>query len=577
MLTEQVNTSLFDYATEKVHCDKLIGSFADEITKCENRRALRDHEVNVPQMRTAKQLGADEIFVPMRRINSAILRMKPQMDSYMTSSRRLLIFKDKELPGETCEDLEIAFTDWMKTPGWEVPWYKLTDGTCLHGGNGIEVVYDPGMPFRCRIDYIPREDLIFNPTCTDIQKNERILRHYKWYPYELRDNIKVLGLDPVECMRLYKEKEETPLETFDVYRVYARREGMIYIYWYIPTATKFVKEPQPLESGMSMDASARTAFKNFPIWFNTFMLLEQVELLKVRGLAFWQLPAQEGETQIVTSQTNAAIKASKVLGSQEVSPGGMADAAQTEPIQGNVIVKAPVKYYSPPMPDGQALKVAQYLTTEFSQDIGQTNFAAMNRQDSRKTAKEIGTAEQTAMLTGSIFLEPLGITATGVLSVCWAIGQAAILRGEITNFPVPVEKVAKQYHTFSAGSVDYIARQEKKNTLMQLLPQLGATPVGQVLLELVIRNFLPEDAEKILKGTAEKGILVSLFQALQALYPSIQPSLTPQENEQLSTILRSAAQYIQQAGIAPPQQGTQGEMAEGPGDEGIPEGAGIPS
>ena len=181
------------------------------------------------------------------------------------------------------------------------------------------------------------------------------------------------------------------------------------------------------------------------------------------------------------------------------------------------------------------------------------------------------------MLTGSIFLEPLGITATGVLSVCWAIGQAAILRGEITNFPVPIEKVAKQYHTFSAGSVDYIARQEKKNTLMQLLPQLGATPIGQVLLELVIRNFLPEDAEKILKGTAEKGILVSLFQALQALYPSIQPSLTPQENEQLSTILRSAAQYIQESGIAPPQQGAQREMAPGPGDEGLPEGAGVPS
>ena len=561
---------VYDFEKEKLYAGQLISTFDQvELEKCLRRRKLREYEVDVEAERSAKRLAVDETKIPIRRIHSSILRIKPQMDAYLTQSKRLLIFKDKTQPGTPCEDLEMAFSEWIRVPGWNSAWEQINDATLLHGGCGGEIVYDPAEPFHSKVQYIPREDLIFNVDATDIQKNHRVIRRFRWCAYELQQYAKEYGFTPVEAKKLYDDNKTKPTEPILVYRVYVKYDGIVYVYWYHPTSQTFLKPPEPLESGLGIENNVRTGATTFPLFYNTFMIIEDTPLLKIRGLAYWQLPAQEGETEIITSQVNGAIKASKVYASQEVAPGGMADASQTEPVQGNVVLKAPIKYHSPPMPTGEALKIAMFLNTEFSNDTGQVNFAAMNRTDSRKTAREMDVSVEQSSAIGSVFLSPLAKSTTIAFTYQWEIGKAAILRGAIPNFPVPPEKVAKDYHTFSAGSVDYVQRQEKKQTLMQLLPQLGSTPFGGALLELLLRNFLPEDAEKLLASSSRDGVIQSLLQVIQEILPTVQQTLTPQENARLQSILNAASQVVG-GGNAAPAPG----MAPAPANEAPPQAPG---
>lgn len=556
--------ALFEYGKEKTFTDTIIDGFSEEITRCEKRRDIRDFEVNVNMLRNNHVIGEDETKIPIRRIHSSILRVKPQMDAYLVQSRRLLIFKDKEQPGTPCEDVEIAFSEWMRYSGWEHPWHQMNDGTCLHGGNAIEVVYDTSKPLHCRIDFVARDDLMFSLKTKDIQCCERVVRKFCWYPFELESYATTYGFNPNETDLILKEFKDKPNDTVEVYRVWVKRKGQVWIFWYYKAANTFLKDPMPLESPLSPDKTVKTVYTQYPIWFNTFLLTEGTELLKCRGLAYWQLPSQEAETELITSNVNSGIKAAKIYASQEAQPGSLTDIQQTTPIKGNIIRSAPVKYSFAPMPDGQILKLAQYLNTEFTADLGLVNFAAMNRPDSRKTKGEIDASMTVATQTSSGFLSPISITATGAYTLCWEIGRAAILRGDIANFPVPVDKVAKRYNTFSAGSVDYVQRQEKKNTLMTLLPQLGGTPFGQALLQLLLKNFLPEEADQLMAQQPDKAIIQSLAQALMEFMQTSQ--LTPEENARLTQILAAAQQSL---GGSPP--GTSGPMEAGPDIDTAPE------
>lgn len=564
MPTELINGVEFDFAVEKRETDKVISQFGEECTKISKRQELRDNEVNVEAMKKSKEIAADETVIPLRKIDAAITRIKPQLNGFLEQAQRLLIFVDKQDPSMPCEDLEIAFTRWMRTPNWELPWEELNDATCLHGGSWMEVVPDANQDVLSRVEYVPRDEMMIPIDCKDVQKTERVVRMFKKLPFELESEVTTSGFDKAQLDTLLKPHKENRTEAIKIYRVLLKRAGIVWIYWHGENCTAWLKKPEPLLLGILGSDGQLAPINQYPVFFNSLSIVEPRPLLSRKGLAYGMLPLQEGETALVSAVINKATKSAQIHASTTGQPKSIANVEESKPLKPNTIVNAEVAWWSPPAPDPTLISVASFLDTEFSQNIGQVNYAAQNRKDSRKTATEIATTVDASGAMSTINTMALSITATGVYTLRWEILRAGILMGIVQGFPIPVERLMREYLLFSAGTTDFVKRNEKKNILMQLLGQLGQSPMAPLLLNLLLRYMLPEESEKLFKAQSERQVILGLNDALKQILKDPPQTLQPHELQSLANLISNADGYLAGAAGRPAQ-----GLAEPPNDQAV--------
>jgi hypothetical protein len=218
----------------------------------------------------------------------------------------------------------------------------------------------------------------------------------------------------------------------------------------------------------------------------------------------------------------------------------------------------------------------------------------MNREDSRKTAREVSLAEQQNNLLNSVQLMLFSTHVRLVYGLVWKVVQSQALQGNIrfllinqpkpqinpaTNQPMmnpqtgqpmtqdnwvnDIQTITQDYDVRAAGDVDVIQKNERVQQMKQDWPVVQNTALSTQFLCDMIRLSYPDKGEEyanvIMQGQANEvqtlsGLVTGFTKVAESMvrnHPEIIKSLDPQNQLQLGQMIQQGNQVAQKAGAKP--------------------------
>lgn len=560
------------YSFEKLKSkvSRISKQWKDEKALTDERRELRYLNVNVEEERKTGRFKPHEIYIPIRLIDDNIRKEAPQYIAYLTSSRNSAIFKCKtELdPSLDIQVLENSFTKMVRFLGWELPFFKNLDGTQHHGWACVEVVFDSDKPGHFAVEDIAHENLWFSIDLENLQRGPFLVRNCKVTKEEIS---KFKDVNEEEVANLFKDidKEEGYLyATTEVQKVFYKNEdnGLIYVCWLCYDRSKtFLRPPKPLWLGKmyqvkdtltqqpllgvdNQPVQAKIYETQYPIELLPYIVSENGRLVSVKGRAFFDEYVQEASSSLVSSIVNSWYLASQVMASPS-NPVSGGQAEETDiVIKMGKIYSEPLEFFHMPYPDATGMSLVQGLITQNQSETSNVNFAVNNREDSRKTAKEITAAQSQASLLSGVQVTLYSIFLRNVLTRCWSIAKSQMEQGLLETSLNPAF-LNYDYDLYSAGDSEVITRDEQLSKLQQAWPVFATTPAAPIILKAIVDLAFPmlaEDINKALTGTNPASIVAAMMATIQGFMKECPQAIQPQDQVKLQQVLQEGQQYLQQ-------------------------------
>lgn len=593
---EPAKQPAIDFEMRKKQIVMLIGDWKEEKDRVDIRRKLRKNRKNVQELRQEQAILEDETVIADHTIDQNISAEKAAYMQYLETSRTLLTFTPRpyeSIPRDILTQLEETFTLGARYDRWKIPWYKIIDGCLLHGAIGFEIVFDETKPFHFSIDYIRRENFIYPTKMTDIEKSDMYLRVFEYPVVQFETWRKTgQGWNMAALDDIIKRHEQYRNKLIEIYKVYFKQDGIVYSGWYsdTPNVTTWLQDPKPHHIGELVEevippdpmavmmnpglaVNPPTTWKPVPCKEFPFVLFRYTEtedevVLEIPGRASMDVYTQEAITELLTSTVNGAHRASGLYVSCEPTLNDSPNPG-TVKLKHGLVVQGKVTTHQLPWPNTIALSVIQALSVRNASQMGRTDFAAMSRQDTAKTASEINAAQTQAAALGSIKVSLFADAITRAYMIGWSIARSQALSGQINDFEAfPPEVLKHEYTLTPSGDVEVIKRQEKLQQMKEFFSVIANTPAAVPFLKLLIRAAFPEDSRELVAAldAGDKDIVINeLANALE----TAMPSLPPQEQDDLRKIIASArsmairpadagaAQQAGPAGAAPSQSGNE--------------------
>ena len=589
-----------DFGTIRSYLQGMVNDWEHRCEKARENRKTRDVQISVETLRREGTLDEDETIVPVRIIDTNITREQPAYINYIKNSRRVAIFSCLDNPNLPTDRIELEFTRGMTYTSWESAHFKTLDGAQTHGWDAVEVVYDTSKPFHVGIEHVGHDNLFWPQTCVDLQQAPRVIRAYDYTLLELKMFVEKFGWDQTQVAQIQNSRNtgRKEAETCRIYKVLFKEDGYVKVAWFslADGCSDWLKAPMPHYVGINEQDPvsgewAPSTIKDYPIFLLPYRESEKKKLVDRHGRVFIDGPKQEAQTGILSAFINGVSRASRVLASpkQDDGTGNSVKEVANQEMQGGTILDKPIDFYNPPYPDFQILKALSYLDTSNSNETNQTNFAVMNREDSRKTAKEITLAEQQSQLLNSVQLTLFSTYIRSIYSFAWLIVQSQALQGLIrfllinkqqpqtspvdgqpiidqqTGQPVMVDNWQNDFDTIkhefelrAAGDVDVIQKSERIQQMKQDWPVVQNTPLSMTFLMDLIRLSYPDKGEQYARileqgqqnevktlGALASG-LTKVLEAMVKNHPEVIQSLSPQDQQQLQQLLQAGNQASQQ-------------------------------
>lgn len=626
--------SLNNFDVAKVYLGQLITMWKREEQRTEANRLTRDIDINVDALRESGEIEDDETLIPVRVIDSNIQRELPPYINFLKNSRRIAIFKDIIDDTFDTERLEAQFTAGMTYKGWIKPYYKMIDGAETHGWACAEVVYDSSKPLHAGIEYIAHEDLIFFLDSKDIQASQTILRRFKVTPLQLKTWVAKFGFNLQQVMFIIEKQKNSQEKdkTVTVYKRFCKKDGIVYVSWFSQegATTDWLKKPEQLFCGISEQVPEKTmvptptpvlnpltgetmivqqmveqtqlvwkpkAITSYPIFLLPYRETEKPLIFDHVGRVFLDKDKQEAQCSITTSYVNALSRAQKIYASPGENTNDDGKPAKQLPIKfsNGTIFDKKMEFWNMPYPDSQILRALEYFDTANAAEIGQPAFSVMNRQDSRKTAKEIDAAQQESALLDSVDLTLFSEFIRDIYSFVWLIVQSQALQEQIKFIQIrqtqtsntgsivdtlgtlqeeakdvnDIDTIARTFDVRAAGDVDVIQKQEQVAQMMQDWPVIQTTPLAGRFLADLLKLKYPQDgaiySEILLGGDPKVAIIKALGEVIKGIVamPEVAQHITPQLAQQLQLLEQEATQVIGGDSASQSQQPQQATQQQG--------------
>lgn len=603
----EIKEEVMDFAKARLRFKTLVDQWRLEADETDERRRTRDVNVSVQNLRNDGSLDEDETIIPDRVIDTNIQREQPPYINYLKNSRRLAIFNCISNPSINSQKLELEFTRGMTYIGWETPHFKCLDGAQTHGWDAIEVVYDESKPFHVGLEQIGHEKLLFPRSALNIQDCPRVLIQYDVTVVTLKSFVQSFGFqkDTVgTIIAAIKDGQKEP-ETIPVFKAYTKYDGKVWVSWFTLQygVADWLKKPAPLFLGMrhqekvmvdSIDPMTgiptkqpqmqmvETPITQYPIYILPYRETEKPKIMDHKGRVFYDENKQEAQTAVLSAFVNGLTRASNVYVAygQDDGSGSSLQAVEDMQMVGGRIYNKPLQFFSPPYPDPMILRAMQYFDVANDIEMGQPNFAAQNRQDSRKTAKEISAAQEQQQLLNSVQLTLFSTHIRSIYNLVWLVVQSQALQDKIkfllvqqqvpvinpvTQTPVidPMtgqpqmemqwvndkQTISEIYDIRAAGDVDVIQKQEKVQQMKQDYPVIAQTPLGNVFLAELMRLEYPDTGEKWAMVLEQSGGMIQQMQQMINNLSHIimgiakdHPEAVANDAQQLGSILQQAQQ-----------------------------------
>jgi hypothetical protein len=197
------------------------------------------------------------------------------------------------------------------------------------------------------------------------------------------------------------------------------------------------------------------------------------------------------------------------------------------------------------------LSAIQTLITQNSQEQSQMNYAAMNRQDSRKTATEIQTATAEAQLLSATQVALFSISIKKIYEKCWEIYHSRVLDGLIEP-TVPLQYFTDhKYNMKPAGDTDVVERQEKAQKMLTVWPIIQQnSALAVTYMKDMLSMLFPDEAPEYIERLEEDHSKTQLLQQMSAIINSLtvdpQTGQLTQEAQPYAQQLQALQQQVQQ-------------------------------
>jgi len=565
------------YSTERLlkFATALSAEWKEKIdVKMQQNRNLREVILTQDEAAASGLVDDSETFIGMRVVDENILRETPLFLKYMEGSARQLAFIPiNQEPGFPAEVLEAEFTRTVRYSGWQIPFYVTYDSASLHGSCCVEVIMDPDKTSGLAVEYIEYNCLLYPLKCRNLQYAECIMRRYTWSACELKDNAKKFNLNPALIERLTSNVADTDInKMFNIYKIYYRDYSKgtgdlkaVHCAWYaddIPT--EFLREPYIHTSGKFNPDGTAVPSLIYPFMMMKYRLTENIELGQNYGRATLDEYSQEGQTRLMTNYVNATTRASNFYPSLKNDPNQSTTVEVGVKLKPNHIMLRALDVFSLPYPEPVIAQAIALLKGYNLQSAGQTDYAATNRKDSRKTATEIQAAQQQAEMMSGVSMFTISQFCLAVFAYQWDIIRHNALffpqSRFLSNVPEPLRTrlLAAQYNLRPAGDIDFVERQEKVRAMMQYWPVIQQTPAALPYLKKLISVALPNEANEIISslGDPKQGLAEGLVQIIsQVPREQLLALFPPESQQQMMQILDEVQKAFGGGGQAPaPQQ-----------------------
>jgi hypothetical protein len=498
---------LSDFTTIQPRIASLKKIWAEELTETNRRRQVRYANDSVLKLRREGKIKEHETYIPRRIADSNIRREQPPRINYISQSRDLAKFRPITALLKPIEPLEREFTEFGQYPGWQMPLFQTVDGASTHGWDAIEILFDKDKPGHFQNRHITHEYCWFAPDIIDIQEAPIVIVVYGATLPQLDEYAESFQFNKaqVEQVRKKLETQEDKADSkLPLYKIYYKEKGLVYVGWHCEDCSDWLKTPEKLYLGIVEDGVQQFE-KQYPIKVLRYMISENEPITEARGRVFYDEHDQEALTQCTTALVNRLIVASWILFSRkEPNESPNPSEAQTEIKLRNGAILDPGQFFSVDGPDPGLFSAIMHLLNLNANETNQVNFAAMNRQDSRKTAKEMGIAETQAAALSAVDVMLLSLFLQDVFTADWRIMRSQMLQGKLKSaMPDWLEYYEGEYMLVPSGDSDVIRRQEINQAMKQDWPVIQNTGAAQLFLADLLRaSPYAENAEKYIDAMA---------------------------------------------------------------------------
>ena len=551
----------------QVKVKKLADLWKGEIDATEARRRLRYMEININENRQSGKFKADEIYIPIHVINDNITKESAQYIAYLTTSRNSAIFKPKIFTQIPMANIENWFTKLVRYPGWEIPFFRVLDGAATHAWDSVEVVFDADKPGHFGIKHLKHENCWFSRDTESLQQQSCIVVNCKCSKAEL-EKFPEINLEQLD--NVFKDKEHIQQETslMNIQKVfYKEKDGLVYVCWMnYEKCTDFLRGPKPLWLGrksMVIDSISGQVVQTpniyesqFPIEPLLYLMSEDSRIMSSKGRCMLDEYIQEAASSLVSSIVNSWHRASIIMGAPKTPVLGGAIEQTKTPIEGGRWYNQPVDFFHMPYPDAGGMTLVQALLTQNKSETSQVNFAVNNREDSRKTAREISAASQQSTLLSGAQVTLFSMFLRNVFTRCWSIAQSQAQQGLLNQNDLSPEYLNLEYELYSAGDIEVVQREETLQKLQASWPVIANTPAALPVLKDILTLAFPSQADKYVSALEQSGqdstkISQALALILDTIIKSHSDVIPPEDQQKVQQLLQLVSQMQNS------QQGTQ--------------------
>ena len=513
-------TKYEDAATPIQGLLSVIGTL--ETTALENRNS-RKLDIDVDAERSDGHLDEDEFLVPAHIIDTNIRREQSKYVAYVTGSRRSAIFTSITEPTAATGELERDFTDKTRYSGWQVPLFKIIDGMQLHGYSIAEVQFDEDMPGHFAIEAVNYEDFGFPEDTRDVQACEMIVHRHYFTAIQLLDMVENDDFNEDIIDRLVDDHGQAPeVESlYQVEKVLFKHDNKVYVAWSCNAkCDDWLRDPRPLYLGRR-DGEMLRDETQYPYVIFPYNIQEDSAVQNATGRAFADRTTQETITSLMSSFVTAHRRAANFYFAKDNEDPNNTNVQTSVRFQNGALIDANIKQFQLRPPDTSMVSAIQSLMSQNAQEQSQINYAAMNRQDSRKTATEIQAASNEAQMLSSTQVSLFSIALKDVYEWCWRIYQSRVVAGVLRPAASLDMYLNHEFNIKPAGDVDVIERQEKSQKMMQAWGVVSQTALAPVFLQNMMRLMFPDEgeayAEMLQTGNEKDQLLQQLMQIINSL------------------------------------------------------------
>jgi len=239
----------------------------------------------------------------------------------------------------------------------------------------------------------------------------------------------------------------------------------------------------------------------YPYVMFPYLISENNTISNLKGRVFLDQDVQEACSSLLSSAVTQARRASGLYGSKDASDPND-DILMQKPItlKSSCIINGKINFTQLAAPEPGIFSAIQMIETGNQNETSNVNFAVKNREDSRKTAKEMSLAEQQSQELTTVQVVLFSISLKKLYSMEAAVIQSRVLAGLIKVNPLVLPQYNRRFTVKPSGDTDVIEKQQMIQTMMSTWPVIQGTAAGPLFLTDLLEKLFPDNAAKYVQA-----------------------------------------------------------------------------